>query len=261
MEPAVKLYAHDRPGVLVVALNRPKKHNALDPRLIRELTAAFHSLRQREDIRVVVLTGEGRSFCAGADLQSTKDNSEAGFDLALEAGQGLFDLMMAVDSCPFPLIGRINGSAIGGGIGLVSCCDMAVAVDRAKFGFSEVRLGLIPAVISPFVLSKISASQIRQLYLTGERFDAMSARAFGLLHWVVREDDLDETVDRRLDHLLRGAPGAQRDVKRLLGRFSATSRQELRGFTSDLFARRIISREGREGIHAFLEKRRPDWIE
>lgn len=261
MEAAVIVRAHERPGVFVVAMNRPGQHNALNRQLIGELTNSFRSLAKREDARVIVFTGNGRSFCAGADLQSTAATADAGYDPALDDGQKLFDLMTAVDSCPVPVIGRVNGSAIGGGMGLVCCCDIVVAVDRARFGFSEVRLGLIPAVISPFVLAKIGQSRARELFLTGERFGAQRAAEIDLVHWVVPEDDLDEAIAERVDQLLLGAPGAQVAAKKLLREAVSRSSETMRTYTSDLFARRVVSREGQEGIHAFLENRRPDWTE
>ncbi|UCG22788.1 MAG: enoyl-CoA hydratase/isomerase family protein [Chloroflexota bacterium] len=261
MEPAVAVSTDHRPGVVTVTMNRPGEHNALNDQLIEELTGAFHSLADQEDVRVIILTGNGRSFCAGADLKNTKAVAEAGFDRALAIGHAIFDLMCAVDSCPIPVIARVNGSAIGGGMGLVCSSDIAVTVGRAKFGFSEVRLGLMPAVISPFVLAKIGASKVRELFLTGERFDANQASEIGLVHWVVPEDQLDEKVAERAEQLLLGAPGAQSAVKLLLKEFISLPADEARSFTSDLFARRIVSDEGREGISAFLEKRKPDWID
>ncbi len=261
MEPAVIVTAHERPGVFVVALNRPGQHNALNRRLIGELTTTFRSFAQRDDVRAIVFTGNGRSFCAGADLQSTIVTANAGHAIAREDGQRLFDLMTAVDSCPVPVIGRVNGSAIGGGMGLVCCCDIVVAVDRARFAFSEVRLGLIPAVISPFVLAKIDKSVTRELFLTGERFGAQQAAEIGLVQWVVPEEDLDKKIAERLDQLLLGAPGAQVAAKMLLRQTAFRTNESMRAYTSDLFAGRVVSPEGQEGIRAFLEKRRPDWIE
>jgi methylglutaconyl-CoA hydratase len=261
MEPAVIVEAHERPGVFVVALNRPEQHNALNRRLIGELTTTFRSFANREDVRAIVFTGNGRSFCAGADLQSTMATANAGYDLAREDGQKLFDLMKAVDSCPVPVIGRVNGAAIGGGMGLVCCCDIVVAADRARFAFSEVRLGLIPAVISPFVLAKIDQSQARELFLTGERFDTQRAREIGLVHWVAPAEDLDEKIAERVDQLLLGAPGAQAAAKKLLREAASRPHDTMHSYTSDLFARRVVSQEGQEGIRAFFEKRRPDWTE
>ena len=169
--------------------------------------------------------------------------------------------MMAVANCPLPVVGRINGAAIGGGVGLVSCCDIAVAVERAKFGFSEVRLGLVPAVISPFGIAKIGFAKARELFLTGERFDANLAKDIGLVHYVVDEGRLDNKVDELVQKLLLGAPGAQADVKELLDSILYRPKIEMRGYTSELFARRWDSAEAQEGITAYLEKRKPYWQE
>jgi methylglutaconyl-CoA hydratase len=246
-------------GVLRVALNRPQLHNAMNPEMIKSLFAVFGELRQRDDVRVVVLTGNGRSFCAGADLAFMRAAADYDFEQNVADGGAIFDLMQVIDECPKPVVGRINGAAIGGGIGLVSCCDIAVAVERAKFGLSEVRLGLLPAVISPFVLSKIGESNGRELFLTGERFDAHRARRIGLVQHVVAEADLDSAVDERVQQLLQAAPGAQADAKELIRTVIKQPKVETREYTSRLIARRRASDEGREGMSAFLEKRNPDW--
>ncbi|MGD8805772.1 MAG: enoyl-CoA hydratase-related protein [Chloroflexota bacterium] len=261
MEATVIMEAHHRPGVVTISLNRPNNHNALNRQLVGELTEAFRSVSEREEIRVVILTGKGRSFCAGADLQGLLATSDAGYAAALDDGLGLFDLMTAVSRCPKSVIGRVDGWAVGGGMGLVACCDLVVASERARFGFSEVRLGLIPAVITPFVLSRLHAGDARELYLTGERFDARQARDIGLVDRIAGEGDLEVQVERWIDLLLQGAPGAQAAVKVLLGGIRHRSQDELRHFTSDLFAGRVISQEGREGIQAFIEKRRTAWDE
>jgi methylglutaconyl-CoA hydratase len=174
-------------------------------------------------------------------------------------GQAIFDLMEAVDSCPKPVIGRINGSAIGGGVGLVSCCDVAIAVERAKFAFSEVRLGLVPAVISPYVLQKIGPGFARELFLTGERFTAAKALRIGLIHQVVPEEALDAAVDDKVGMLLQGAPAAQAAVKEIIHMVESHSLEDVRAYTAEILAQRRASREGREGMSAFLEKRKPDW--
>ena len=246
-------------GVLTVSLNRPEVHNAMSPRLIDELTRLFGDIRSRDDVRIVVLTGSGRSFCAGADLASMRAAADFDYDQNVAGGQAIFDLMLAVDSCSKPVIGRINGAAIGGGLGLVCCCDIVVAVDRAKFAFSEVRLGVIPAVISPFVLRKIGAGHTRRLFLTGEQFDAAEAYRIGLVHQVVAEAGLDEAVAAQTALLLHGAPGAQAAVKELLRRVETLPREDQRSYTAELLAGRRASVEGREGMSAFLQKRKPEW--
>lgn len=259
MEATVTVKGHRQEGAVVVSLNRPKHHNALNSRLVRELTQTFQSLAEDGRARLLILTGNGRSFCAGADLQGLLATSEAGYDAAYQEGLALYDLMMAVSQCPIPVIGRVDGWTVGGGMGLVSCCDLVVASERARFGFSEVRLGLIPAIITPFVLSRIHVSEVRELYLTGERFGAQRALEIGLVDRVVGEEDLDSQVDTWLSLLLQGAPGAQASVKSLLSGFASSSRSELKEHTSRLFAERVVSDEGREGIRAFVEKRSTSW--
>lgn len=249
-------------GVVTVTLNRPASHNALSQGMILELTGFFRQLTVRGDhARVVILTGNGRSFCAGADLSMMRAASEADFEENVAGANAIFDLMLAVDSCPLPVIGRVNGAAIGGGAGLVSCCDVVVAVERAKFGFSETRIGLVPAVISPFVLAKIGASHGRESFITGELFDADRARAIGLVHYVVPEELLDAKVAGRVEALLMAAPGAQAAAKALISAVRGRLPESVRDYTTDLMASRRADAEGREGMAAFLAKRKPDWQE
>jgi methylglutaconyl-CoA hydratase len=246
-------------GALTIALNRPQSHNAMTPTMIESLTAVFRDLNQRQDVRVVILTGNGRSFCAGADLSFMRQAADYTFAQNVADGEAIFDLMTAVDRCARPVIGRVNGAAIGGGVGLVSCCDIVVAVERARFAFSEVRLGILPAVISPFVLARIGPGNGRELFLTGERFDARHARRIGLVHHVVAEEALDDKVRERVEQLLLAAPGAQADAKELIRTVAYRPQEEMRGYTAELIARRRASDEGREGMSSFLEKRRPAW--
>lgn len=248
-------------SVVTITLNRPEQHNAFNPEMVEALTEAFCRLGARRDLRMVILTGSGRSFCAGADLASMKAAAAQAYDDNLKDAERIFDLMAAVDSCPIPVIGRINGSAIGGGVGLVSCCDITVAVERAKFGFSETRLGLVPAVISPFITAKIGRSNARELFLTGERFDAWRAKEIELIQHVMDEANFDEKIDERVQELLKSAPGAARAAKRLIATVAERSRDDLRSYTTQIIAKRRSSDEGREGINAFLEKREPWWRE
>jgi methylglutaconyl-CoA hydratase len=252
---------HQNGLVATVTLNRPDSHNAFTPQMIGEITAAFHDLGRRSDVRVIVLTGNGRSFCAGADVGYMRETADYSFEENVADGKAIFDLMLAVDSCPKAVVGRINGAAIGGGAGLVACCDTAVAVERAKFAFSEVRLGIVPAVISPFVVARIGAANSRELFLTGERFDAHRAAQIGLVQHVVAEETLDEVVTERVEQLLLAAPGAQADAKALIRTVANQSKEDMRDYTADLIAQRRAGEEGREGMGAFLEKRRPDWQE
>ena len=203
-------------GVLTVTLNRPDQHNAMNPAIMAELTRIFGEMPGRDDVRVVVLTGNGRSFCAGADIAAMRAVADYTFDQNVADGEAIFDLMLAVDRCPRPVVGRVNGAAIGGGAGLVSCCDIVIAVERATFAFSEARLGIVPAVISPFVLSRIGPAHARELFLTGERFDARRAQAIGLVHHIAAEAELDAIVAERVAQLLEAAPEAQATIKELI---------------------------------------------
>lgn len=247
-------------SVAGVILNRPRNHNALTPDMIVELRTIFEALGSDDDVRVIVLRGRGRSFCAGADLGAMRAAAEFSFEENVAGGQAIFDLMAAVDSCTKPVVAAVKGAAIGGGAGLVSCCDVTVAVTDTVFAFSEVRLGLAPAVISPFVVAKVGAGAARELFLTGERFTAERARRYGLVQHVVEDEGaLEATVQERVDQLLQAAPGAQTAVKTLIRELGSRPRHELRAYTSELIARRRASEEGREGMNAFLEKRKPWW--
>lgn len=249
-------------AVLTVAMSRPESHNAMTPEMVTRLTAVFHDLPNRPDVRVVVLTGNGRSFCAGADLGFMRAAADYSLAENVADGEAIFDLMSAVDLCPLPVVGRVNGAAIGGGAGLVSCCDVVVAVERAKFGFSEARLGIVPAVISPFVLAKIGTGYGRELFLTGERFDAIKAQQAGLVQYVVTDEiELDARVAERVDQLLTAAPGAQAAIKELIRAVAYRPKTAVRAYTAELIAERRASAEGREGMSAFLEKRKPSWQE
>jgi methylglutaconyl-CoA hydratase len=247
-------------SVVTIALNRPDSHNAFTPEMMTALHEQFMTAAAREDVRVIVLTGNGRSFCAGADLAFMRSAADYTFEQNVADGQAIFDLMRAVDECPKPVVGRVNGAAIGGGTGLVSCCDIVVAVERATFGFSEVRLGIVPAVISPFVLAKIGVSNGRQYFLTGERFNAEEAQRMGLVHHVVADETaLDEKVAERVAALLQAAPGAQAAAKALIRQVAYQEKTTVRAYTAELIAQRRASDEGKEGMSAFLQKRQPWW--
>lgn len=236
--------------VLHVTLARPGRRNAFDAALIAELTEAFSTVD--DDVRVVVLAGEGPSFCAGADVEWQRSSIDLGFEENVEDALRLYAMMDALDACPAPLIARVQGYALGGGSGLVACADVAVAAPDAIFGFSEVRLGIIPAVISPFVLAKIGPGAARRLFLTGERFDADTALRVGLVHEVA--DDPGAAVDRVVGEILRSGPQATRAAKRL-ARSGPARGEEL----AQIAARLRTSHEGQEGLRAFLAKRDPSW--
>jgi len=233
--------------LLRVTLARPERRNAFDAALIAELTAAFADVG---DARAVVLAGEGSSFCAGADVEWQRAAIDLSYEENVEDALRLYRMMEAIDSCSAPVVVRVHGYALGGGSGLVACADVALASEDAVFGFSEVKLGIIPAVISPFVLPKIGAAA-RRYFLTGERFDAPTALRIGLVHEVV--SDLDGAVETVLRELLSSGPEAARAAKRLV-------RERPGGEEAAHVAARLrTSPEGQEGLRAFLEKRPADW--
>lgn len=246
-------------SVLTVSLNRPEVHNALTPEMLKQLTVIFQQMNDRDEVRVVVLTGNGRTFCAGADLSHMLAAGQSTFDDNVRGAEVIFDLMLAIEQCDKPVVARVNGTAIGGGVGLVSSCDIVVAVERAKFGFSEVRLGIVPAVISPFVLAKIGPQNGRELFLTGERFSAERAKGYGLVQYVVPEAELDDRVEAIVALLQQGAPGAQAAIKQLVRTVANQPKEAVREYTANLIASRRESAEGLEGMAAFLQKKKPSW--
>jgi methylglutaconyl-CoA hydratase len=243
-----------------VWLNQPASHNALSEVMIAELAAAFRELAADEAVRVVVLGGRGASFCAGADVAMMVAAGSSTFEQNIADGKALYDLMACINECPKPVVGRVHGYALGGGVGLVACCDIALAAPDTTFGFSEVRLGIVAGVISPFVVAKIGAGQARALFLSGERFDAARALRIGLVHRLApAAGDLDEVVSVQITELLRAAPEAQAVAKRLVSDLGRTEPDALRGMAAEVIARRRASAEGQEGLRAFLEKRPPSW--
>lgn len=246
-------------GVATVTLGRPAVHNALDAALIDELTRCFARLGEDAATRAIVLTGAGASFSAGADLQAMRRSLDLTPEENLADAGRLATLFETIDRCPRPVVARVNGAAFGGGVGLVVVCDIAVAAEGARFAFSEVKLGLAPAVIAPFVLRRIGEGQARALFLTGARFDAAHAREIGLIHRVVPPAALDAATDEQVALLLDGGPGALAASKGLLRDLRALDAAAARRETAATIARLRTSPEGQEGIRAFLEKRRPEW--
>ncbi|HEY7196881.1 MAG TPA: enoyl-CoA hydratase-related protein [Gaiellaceae bacterium] len=234
--------------VLRVTIAKPERRNAFDAALIAELHEAFSDVG---DARAIVLAGDGPSFCAGADVEWQRSAIDLSFEDNVEDALRLYRMLEAIDRCPAPVVARIQGYALGGGSGVAACVDVAVAGEDAVFGFSEVRLGIVPAVISPFVLPKIGPGAARRLFATGERFDAATALRIGLVHEVAA--DLDEAVGRVVESLLAGGPHAVREAKRLVR--DAPGAAEL----AERAARLRTSPEGQEGLRAFLEKRDAAW--
>ena len=246
-------------SVARITLNRPKVHNAFNEAMVAELYRAFADASQEEGIRVVVITGKGRSFCAGADLNWMRRVKDYSFQDNLQESKQLAELMYTIYSLPLPTIARVNGAAIGGGAGLVAACDLVIAVQTARFSLSEVKLGLVPAVISPYVLRRVGESACREFFLTGERLTAEKAMRFGLVNEVVPPERLDRAVEERVSQLLTSGPRALHTCKEILRQVPGMSFQEAKAYTAEIIASLRISQEGQEGMSAFLEKRKPNW--
>jgi methylglutaconyl-CoA hydratase len=246
-------------GVATVTLNRPDVRNALSAGLITELTRCIDEMAAREDVRVVVLSGRGDSFCAGADIGYMRQTAGFSYEENLADAGRLAALFESIAECPKPVVARVKGAAIGGGVGLVAASDVSVAEEGSIFAFSEVRLGISPATIGPFVLRKIGHSHARSLFLTGERFDARRAREIGLVHEVAPEGALDEFVQKKVGQILAGGPEALASTKRLLKELAEAGPEEVTGITAARIAELRTGEEGQEGLTAFLEKRKPRW--
>lgn len=242
-----------------VQLNRPEVRNAFNAALIAELTAAFDELGRDDSVRVIVLSGAGKTFCGGADIGWMRDSLDLAYEQNVADAGAMSDMFRTIDRCPKPVIGRIHGAALGGGAGLAAVCDITVAGHDTVFGFTEVKLGIIPAVISPFVLAKIGAGHARALFLTGERFDAQRAKAIGLVHEVVVADTLDVCIERLVAEVLSAGPQAVAAAKALIPTVAAATYADSRDITAHAIAQRRASAEGQDGLRAFLERRKAGW--
>jgi methylglutaconyl-CoA hydratase len=242
-----------------VTLNRPDARNAFDDGLIAALTAWAEGARGDAGLRAVVLAGAGSHFCAGADIAWMRRMRGATEDENREDARRMAAMLRAIDDLPVPVIGRVQGAALGGGTGLAAVCDVVVAERDAVFGFPEVRLGILPAAISPFAVAKIGVSAARELFLTGARFSAERARQVGLVHAVVDAGELDATVEAYVQDVLAGAPAAIARAKAIVRQVAWRSPADVAEITSDAIARQRVSPEGVEGLTAFLEKRPPSW--
>jgi len=253
------LLQHDG-AVARLRLNRPELHNAFDAGLIAALTDAMATLATDPGVRVVVLEGEGASFSAGADLNWMRGMAAASRDENRDDALALARLLRTLDELPKPTIARVHGAAFGGGVGLVAACDIAIGVPEARFGLTESKLGLLPAVISPYVVAAIGSRQARRYFATAEMFDAAQAQRIGLLHEVVAADALDAAVQRQIGWLLKAGPVAAASAKQLVRDvMRAGEREALDAANADLIAALRVSPEGQEGIAAFLDKRKPAW--
>jgi methylglutaconyl-CoA hydratase len=252
------LISRDGPALRIV-LNRPDVRNAFDEEVIDAVSTCAAGAAEDPNVRVVVISGAGKAFCAGADLgwmskavaYSQVENLADAEDFAL--------MLERLDTLPMPVIGRVHGAALGGGVGLTAVCDIVVAAQDTTFGLTEVKLGILPAVISPYVVRKIGVSAARELFLTGSRFGTNRARELGLVHEVVAEAELDAAVERRIADVLTSGPSAVAAAKALIREVANESPKDLIGLTTSRIAAQRVSEEGQEGMRAFLQKRKPDW--
>ncbi len=251
--PSVLIHQND--AVVNVRLNRPDVKNAFNDELIVELISTFKKLESDPTVRVVILSGEGTTFCAGADLKWMKSFAGASKEDNEKDARKLAEMLTYLNEFPKPIIGQVHGAAIGGGVGLVAICDVVIAAEGTVFALAEVKLGLIPAVISPFVISKMSVAAVRRYFLTGERFDTKEALRWGLLSEAVPMDQLEGRVTAVAKDLLSSGPQAIRECKELIRNIGSGSE-----YTVKKIATLRTSPEGQEGMKAFLEKRKPNWV-
>lgn len=244
----------------MVTFCRPEVHNAFNDQVIDEMTFAFNRLKNDPDVRVVVLSGDGKSFCAGADLNWMRRVKDSAFEDNLEEARRLADLFWDIYSFPKPVVGRINGAAIGGGTGFVAVTDIAVAAQSAVFSFSEVKIGVVPACISPYVIKRVGEGRAREFFLTGERLTADRALDAGLVNRVVPDEMLDATVNGLVDSLLSSGPEAIHVCKELLQTVPSLTVDDFKEYTARVIAELRQSPEGQEGMDAFLNKRKPGWV-
>jgi methylglutaconyl-CoA hydratase len=244
-----------------IALNRPDVRNAFNEVMIEELIRALDAIEKDEAVRVVVLTGRGKAFCAGADLNWMKKMKDFTFDENMTDALELAELMFKLYNLPKPTIARVNGASIGGSNGLVAACDIAIASHRAEFSMSEVKIGLVPACIGPYVLKKVGENACRELFLTGERISADQAKTVGLVNDVVTHSNLSKRVEEKVSNLVTSGPHALAVSKDLLNKISFMSLAEAKEYTARVIAELRSGDEAQEGMAAFLEKRKPRWVD
>ena len=252
----------DARGVATVRLNRPEKHNAFDDKMIALLTDCFRFIAAEDNVRALILASNGKSFSAGGDLAWMQRMADYDHAANLADAQKLAEMLYALRTIPQPTIARVQGSAFGGAVGLISCCDIAIAANRSRFALTEVRIGLIPATIAPHVIDAIGPRWARRLFQTGERIDAERAEQIHLIHEACDEEDLDERVELIVGELMKNGPLAMRAAKKLVHDVAASELNEsLLADTSERIASIRVSKEGQEGLNSFLQKRTPSWIQ
>lgn len=246
-------------NIYSIQLHRPEIHNAFDDVLIAELTDAFKNIREDQNARVLIISGEGKSFCAGADLNWMKKMKNYTLEENKEDALRLSQMFQALYELPIPTIARVHGAAIGGGVGLVATCDIVVASPEAFFSLSEVKIGIVPACISPYLVNRIPRGMLRYYFLTGMRMDATRAKEIGLVNDLVALEELDNTINKIVHHIQGCGPHALTMAKQLLHNIPGMKSEEYMAYTADMIATLRISDEGQEGLSSFLEKRKPAW--
>ena len=241
--------------IVTITMRRPEVHNAFNKQLILDLMTAFTDLVTDRQLHAVVLTGEGSSFSAGADLNMMRESAVFTHEQNMDDALRLADLFDTINNFPCPVVARVNGTAMGGGLGLIAVCDIVIAVESARLAFSEVKLGIAPAVISPYVVRKIGETHARVLFVTGERFTSMYAHQIGLVHIVTKPEDLDAAVSKTVSELLSGGPQAIRACKALALNVGQMDRDSARTYTAETIAELRVSAEAQERLRAFLERR------
>jgi len=247
-------------GITKIFLNRPEVHNAMNEKMMKELKDCFNDLNS-DDSKIIILTGKGKSFCAGADLNWMKSMAKYTKEENIKDSKLLLNLYEEIYNCKKPVIALVNGHAFGGGLGLFAACDIIIAKNDCKFAFSEVKLGIIPSVISTYISRKISLSNMRKLFLTGERFDSTYAKEIGLVDFVGSETEVDEICEKYVKILLSSGPKAIQEVKKLIDNCEKMNREDYKVHTVEKISELRVSKEGQEGINAFLEKKKPKWRE
>jgi methylglutaconyl-CoA hydratase len=251
----------DKGRIARITFCRPEVHNAFNDTVIYELTDCFTKLKNNAELRVIVLTGEGKSFCAGADLNWMRRVKEYGYEKNYEESLALAELFHLIYTMPVPIIGRINGAAIGGGTGFVALCDIAVAAESAKFSFSEVKIGVVPACIGPYVIKKIGEGKAREFFISGERLTAQEAHRIGLVNRWYPDDQFDGEIEKLITTVLSSGPHAVAMAKELVSNVPNMPSDKFKPYTADMIAKLRKSDEGQEGMDAFLNKRKPNWVD
>ena len=246
-------------NIATVALNKPDVHNAMDETMMKELTSCFNELANDNTVGVIIFTANGKSFSAGADLNWMKSMANYSKEENIQDSRLLLDLYESIYNCPKPVVGKINGHAFGGGVGLIAVCDLTIAPPGLKFAFSEVKLGIIPSVISTFVGKRIGVASMRRLFITGERFNTEHAEKIGLIDFMVDQDKLDGKINEYVDVIQSSGPIAIKEIKNLIDKYETLGIEKYKEFTVEKIAGLRTSKEGQEGINAFLEKRKAKW--